>query len=274
MRAGLIVLWMALCSVTSAVAQVSIGIGLPNVSIGINLPLYPELVPVPGYPVYYAPRMEANYFFYDGMYWVYQGDAWYTSSWYNGPWWIAGPEVVPVFVLRIPVGYYRRPPVYFRGWRPDAPPRWGEHWGRDWEQRRTGWDKWNRSSVPKPAPLPVYQRQYSGDRYPQLEQQHVLRGQNYRYQPRDTVVRQHYREQAAQSTRAPAQRGKQGELQERSVRQPYSGAAPPERRAPMSQSQEHRPEGRAASQEPPRGQGQGQEKGRGKDEERGRERNR
>ena len=63
MRAGLIVLWMVLCSMTSAVAQVSIGIGLPNVSIGINLPLYPELVPVPGYPVYYAPRMEANYFF-------------------------------------------------------------------------------------------------------------------------------------------------------------------------------------------------------------------
>ncbi len=240
MRGGLIVLWMLLCSVSSAVAQVS---------IGINLSLYPELVPVPGYPVYYAPRMEANYFFYDGLYWVYQGDSWYTSSWYNGPWWIARPEVVPVFVLRIPVGYYRRPPVYFRGWRPDAPPRWGEHWGRDWEQRRTGWDRWNRGSVPGPAPLPVYQRQYSGDRYPRLEQQHALHSQQYRYEPRDTVARQHYREQAARS-------------------------APPGQHAPMSQGREHRPEGRAASQEPPRGQGQGQEKGRGRDEERGRERDR
>ena len=277
MRAGLIVLWMALCSVTSAVAQVSIGIGLPHVSIGINLPLYPELVPVPGYPVYYAPRMEANYFFYDGMYWVYQGDNWYASSWYNGPWWIVGPEAVPVFVLRIPVGYYRRPPVYFRGWRPDAPPRWGEHWGRGWEQRRAGWDRWNRGSVPRPAPLPVYQRQYSGDRYPRLEQQHALHSQQYRYQPRDTVVRQHYREQAARS--APAQRGNQGAIQQRSDRQPGAAA----QRAPMSQGQEHRPEGRA-SQEPPRGQGQGeglgqgqgqrQGKGRGDDEERGRERNR
>ena len=274
MRAGLIVLWMVLCSMTSAVAQVSIGIGLPNVSIGINLPLYPELVPVPGYPVYYAPRMEANYFFYDGMYWVYQGDTWYASSWYNGPWWVARPEVVPVFVLRIPVGYYRRPPVYFRGWRPDAPPRWGEHWGRDWEQRRTGWDRWDRSSVPGPAPLPVYQRQYSGDRYPKLDQQHALHSQEYRYQPRDTVVRQHYREQAAQSARTPAQRGNQGELQQRSDRQPYPGAASPEQRPPMSQGQERRPEGRAASQEPQRGQGQGQEKGRGRDEERGRERER
>src|SRR6266852_5418406 len=265
MRGRLIVLWMLLCSVSSAVAQVS---------IGINLSLYPELVPVPGYPVYYAPRMEANYFFYDGLYWVYQGDTWYASSWYNGPWWIARPEVVPVFVLRIPVGYYRRPPVYFRGWRPDAPPRWGEHWGRDWEQRRTGWDRWNRSSVPGPAPLPVYQRQYSGDRYPRLEQQHPLHSQQYRYEPRDTVVRQHYREQAAQSTRTPAQRGNQGAPQERSDRQPYPGSAPPRQQAPMSQGQEHRPEGRAASQEPQRGQGQGQEKGRGRDEERGRERDR
>jgi hypothetical protein len=275
MRGGLIVLWMVLCSVTSAVAQVSIGIGLPHVSIGINLPLYPELVPVPGYPVYYAPRMEANYFFYDGLYWVYQGDNWYASSWYNGPWWIVGPEAVPVYVLRIPVSYYRRPSVYFRGWRPDAPPRWGEHWGRDWEQRRTGWDKWNRGSVPKPAPLPVYQRQYSGDRYPRVEQQHALRSEHYRYQPRDAVVQQHYRAQAAQAAPAPVQREPLRERQERSPGQQLPpGAAQREQRAPMSQGQEQRPKDRAASQEPNRDQGQGQEKGRGQDEERGRERNR
>ncbi len=274
MRRGLFALWMLLCSGTPAVAQVSIGVGLPHVSIGINLPLYPELVPVPGYPVYYAPRMEANYFFYDGLYWVYQGDNWYSSSWYNGPWWIAGPEMVPVFVLRIPVSYYRRPPVYFRGWRPDAPPRWGEHWGRDWEQRRTGWDKWNRGAVPKPAPLPVYQRQYSGDRYPRAEQQHALRNQHYAYQPRDAVVRQHYRSQAAQPAPAPARREPSRERQERSSgQQPQPEVAQREQRAPMSQGQENRPQGRAAPQEPRRDQGQGQDKGRGKDEERGRERN-
>lgn len=247
MRRGLIVLWLLLCAATSTVAQVSVGIGLPHVSIGINLPLYPELVPVPGYPVYYAPRMEANYFFYDGLYWVYEGDRWYASSWYNGPWRIVGPEVVPVFVLRIPVSYYRRPPVYFRGWRPDAAPRWGEHWGRDWEQRRTGWDRWNRGSVPKLAPLPVYQRQYAGERYPHAEQQHALRNQHYTYQPRHAVVRQHYRAQAAQA--APARREPPRERQERSPgQQPQPGVAQREQRAPMSQ-------------------------GRGKDEERGRERN-
>jgi hypothetical protein len=193
MRRAWIVLWMLLSSATCAFAQVSIGIGLPHVSIGINLPVYPELVPVPGYPVYYAPRMEANYFFYDGLYWVYEGDQWYASSWYNGPWSIVAPAAVPYFVLRIPVSYYRRPPAYFRGWRADAPPRWGEHWGRDWERRRAGWDKWNRSAGPRPAPLPVYQRQYAGDRYPRAEQQRDIRSEHYRYQPRSAAVREHYK---------------------------------------------------------------------------------
>jgi hypothetical protein len=251
-----IVLGILWCSVVASAAQVSIGIGLPHVSIGINLPAFPQLVVVPGYPVYYAPRLEANYFFYDGMYWVYQDDNWYSSSWYNGPWWLVGPEVVPVFILRIPVHYYRRPPAYFHGWRSDAPPRWANHWGHDWEQRRSGWDKWNRRAAPAPAPLPVYQRQYSGDRYPrQVEQQQELHNQKYRYQPRDPVVRQHYQEQAV--PRAPAQRGQpqQGQPQrekpgapeergskqpdiQRSAPHPQDGPAAPRSPSPQSRDKD------------------------------------
>ena len=48
------------------------------------------------------------------------------------------------------------------GWRADAPPRWGDHWGNDWQQRRSGWDRWDHRIAPAPAPLPVYQRRYSG----------------------------------------------------------------------------------------------------------------
>jgi len=196
-RYGVIVLCMLFCSVTSAKAQVSIGIGLPNVNIGINLPTLPELVPVPGCPVYYAPQLNANYFFYDGMYWVYQNDNWYASSWYNGPWGVVDPLVVPLPILGIPVGYYRQPPVYFRGWASNAPPRWGEHWGHSWEQRRSGWNRPNRGFASTRAPLPHYQRQYSGDRYPrQVEQQHALRSQHYSYQPHETIVRQHFKQQA------------------------------------------------------------------------------
>jgi len=185
MRHLLIAVALALATTTSSIAQV-------NVSIGINVPAYPQLVRVPGYPVYYAPQLDSNYFFYDGMYWVYADDNWYASTWYNGPWELVAPDFVPLFILRVPVRYYRRAPVYFRGWRYDAPPRWGDHWGNTWYSRHRGWDSWNRSAVPSPAPLPVYQRQYSGSRYPRAEQQVTLQTRNYPYAPRDATVRRQY----------------------------------------------------------------------------------
>ncbi len=195
-----------------AAAQVSFGVSTPGFSIGFNVPTYPQLVRVPGYPVYYAPGLNTNYFFYDGMYWVYQGDNWYTSSWYNGPWTVVAPEYVPYYVLRVPVRYYRAPPVYFRGWRADAPPRWGDHWGYAWQRQHQGWDRWDHRAAPAPAPVPYYQRQYSGNRYPHHEQQSSLNNQYYRYQPHDPNVRQRYQQQGAQPQGTPPQ-----------------GAAPPHR---------------------------------------------
>ena len=193
-RPVILALGMLILPLTSS-ADVSVDVSTPNVSIGINLPAYPQLVRVPNYPVYYAPRLEANYFFYDGLYWVFQGDDWYVSSWYNGPWDRVNREDVPVYILRIPVRYYRRPPQQFHGWQRNAPPHWGEQWGHDWEQRRGDWDKGDRRAEPKPAPLPTYQRQYSGKRYPQqVDKQYELQQKKYRYQPRDPVVQKHYQE--------------------------------------------------------------------------------
>jgi len=232
MRHLLVALSLLLGSVTSAGAQVSVGVG---VDIGIRVPVYPELVLVPGYPVYYDPRADSNYFFYDGVYWVYVGDNWYASSWYNGPWQLVRPEHVPLYVLRVPVRYYRYPPPYFRGWHPDAPPRWGDHWGHGWERRRAGWDRWDHRAAPRPAPLPVYQRQYVGDRYPRaVEQQHSIRSEQYRYRPRESEAREHYRRGPPAGPRA------QPPQQVPGPRQPqYRG--PPERR---DDRREHRDEER------------------------------
>ena len=200
---------LLLLSGAPAHAAVSIGISIPGVQIGINVPVYPELVAVPGYPVYYDPRANSNFFFYDGLYWVYQQDDWYASDWYDGPWRMVGPEYVPLFVLRVPVQYYRRAPPYFRGWNGNAAPHWGEHWGRNWEERRSGWDRWDRRAAPAAAPLPAYQRQYSGDRYPRADdQRQSIRQQNYSYAPREAVTRQQLQQQErASGTRtAPQQR--------------------------------------------------------------------
>lgn len=275
MRYLFVVLWVLSSPLTSAVAQVSIGIGLPNVSIGINVPVYPQLVLVPGYPVYYAPGVDSNYFFYDGMYWVYQDDNWYASSWYNGPWALVSPEAVPVYILRVPVRYYRRPPAYFGGWGRDAPPRWGEHWGHDWEQRHSGWDRWNRRAAPPPAPLPVYQRQYSGNRYPPAEQQRILHSQRYQYQPRDATVQQAYQAHGLQRGPPPSRRGDMGQPPARGPQQrdaertrPPSPHAQPGMTAPQPQRAPGGQQGKGGGPEP-RGQS-GQHKG----EERGPEHNR
>jgi hypothetical protein len=240
MRHLLIALPLLLLQVPATHAQVS-------VSIGINLPVYPQLHRVPGYPVYYAPEAPGNFFFYDGLYWVFEDDIWYYSSWYNGPWFAIGPMYVPVYLLRVPVRYYRRPPVYFTRWHVDAPPRWNEHWGHDWVQRRPDWDRWDRSKAPAPAPLPDYQRKYPQSRYPQAAQQDSIRGDNYRYQPREPVVR----EQLAPPQRVaprPAEREQREDVRrpervERVEPRSVERVAPPVRRA---EPEPRRPEQRAS----------------------------
>jgi hypothetical protein len=79
--------------------------------------------------------VRANYFRYGSRYYVYDG-GWHVSNGYNGPWAVIAPEYVPRPILAVPVRYYRRPPPDWRGWRRDAPPRWENRWGRDWDERR------------------------------------------------------------------------------------------------------------------------------------------
>jgi len=229
MRTRLLAALLVLAApLASASAQLTIEFSLPGIEIGVRQPTYPQLVRVPGYPVYYDPSSDANYFFYDGLYWVYEQDNWYASSWYDGPWGLVEPQYVPVFILRVPVSYYRRPPVYFREWRRDAPPRWGEHWGHDWEEHRSGWDRWNRREAPRPAPLPTYQRRYTGDRYPRPEQQPVLRRDHYQYTPRDAVVKQIVRSPTPAPARpAPRERQDQRNLPQRDQGQQRERAMPP-----------------------------------------------
>jgi len=225
-RNVLVAVFLGLAAAAPAYSAVS-------VNIGINIPAYPRLVPVPGYPVYYAPAVNANYFFYDGMYWVFDGDNWYMSSWYNGPWTLVDPYSVPAFVLQVPVRYYHRPPAYFRGWRVDAAPLWGEHWGRSWSDRRHDWNRYDRSQA-RAAPLPNYQRQYDGRRYPAPDQQANLHQRNYNYQPREAIAQQHYSQQQGPNVRPELTQQQRQEF----------------RQLPREQARQFRNEGRDASGTP------------------------
>ena len=201
---------------------------------------------------------------------------------------------MPLFVLRIPVRYYRHAPAARSGWRSDAPPRWGERWGHEWEQRRSGWDHWDRHTTQAPAPLPVYQRQYSGNRYPRVEQQQALHREKYRYEPQEPVVRQHYQQQGAQPQ--PGERKQQANQRSSPPPPPHQSApavsrsqpkqgggegvqrsapapVPSQQGGPAVQPQRQQPQPTVVQHEQPapKSQGQGQEKG--QEQERGQGRN-
>src|SRR5690606_20811841 len=186
---------LALCLMTGMAAP-----ALARLNIDIHLDMYPHLEHIPGYPVYYAPRLGHNYFFYDGLYWVFEDGDWFVSDWYNGPWDYVDPYEVPVFVLRVPVRYYRHPPAFFHGWHHHAPPRWGHRWGERWEHDRRGWDKWDHRHVPVAAQLPRYQRDYSRDRYPGRAEQHNIRERHYNHRPSGVIVRDRDRDNVDRNT--------------------------------------------------------------------------
>ena len=211
---GALAVGLLLSPAVPSTAAVSIAIGAPSIDIGIHFGAFPALTVVPGTPVYYGPSVEANFFFYGGLYWVFQDGSWYASSWYDGPWAIVDPEIVPVYVLDVPVRYYRRPPEFFHGWARNERPHWGERWGHDWETHHVAWNHVAKSHLPRPAPVPTYQRRYKGNTYPRAaEQQRSLHTvQNYKYQPREPVVRDHYEQHARPHGGPPPQaRGPHGE---------------------------------------------------------------
>jgi hypothetical protein len=224
-----------------------------GINIGVDMNRFPNLVLVPGYPVYYDPDAEANYFFYDGSYWVLDDDQWYASSWYDGPWEPVDDFDVPLFLLRVPVAYYRVPPSYFEGWRRDAPPRWGEYWGPQWQERHPHWDRWHRRDMPQPAPLPTYQRNFSGARYPHApEQQRVIRDQHYHYAPHEAISRQ-----VLTSTKVPPNRGSSPERDNpQPMRDHFDQPRAEQDRAPPQMSDQargpyNRPERRAPAMQAP-----------------------
>jgi hypothetical protein len=180
------ILFGAAIPAAPAMAGAGAGVAVSAVSIGIHISAYPELVPIPGYPVYYAPQLRANYFFHNGFYWIYHDDRWYVSAWYNGPWDFVDPHDVPLVVLQVPVRYYPAPPVYFHAWVVDAPPRWDLHWGHRWVRQR---HDWNHSRVVRGHAPPIHRRQHVGPANPRVQ----YRREPDRRPPRNASVQGHER---------------------------------------------------------------------------------
>ena len=66
-----------------------------------------RLVVVPGTPVYEAPALPYNYFYYNGGYYLYRERAWFWGASYNGPWTNIEPYSLPVRFGQMPRQYLR-----------------------------------------------------------------------------------------------------------------------------------------------------------------------
>lgn len=172
MRYLILVTCMLLGTALPAAAQAETGFHRADFSIGIGvgLPAYPNMIPVPGYPVYYAPAVHANLFYYQGQYWLFQAGNWYASGWGDGPWQYVPPYAVPPYLLRVPIRYYVSPPQFFFGWDRDEAPHWGDHWGHDWREDHHDWDHRDfRAEAPHPVP-PRFDRFFAGGGFPRPEE--------------------------------------------------------------------------------------------------------
>ena len=91
------------------VGSVGAGRATAGLNIDFNLITQPQLVVVPGTPVAYAPAVPANYFFYNGQYYLFADGGWFVAGGYNGPWLALSPAYVPGALLSGPGPLLSRP---------------------------------------------------------------------------------------------------------------------------------------------------------------------
>ena len=226
MRLGIVVLWMLLFSADPGHGPGERPNRFPSINIGINVPVYPELVLVPGYPVYYDPRADWNYFFYDGLYWVYQETTGTRAAGTTGPgvWWGRRLCRCSCCASRCATtGSLRR---IFAAGPPTRRPL-----GRALGPRLGGASRRMGPVGPRPSRARTAARLPAavlGGSLSPGGAAAVLRSQ-YRYQPQEAVVREHYKQQGSPSSSRPL---------------PSQGAAPHQQQMPRSQGHREEPEGR------------------------------
>lgn len=97
---------------TLAEINVNMDIGLPLPIIVIPEP--PVVVLIPGTPVYHAPHVGIDIFFYSNRWYRKHNGRWYKASYYNGPWAYLPVQRIPVALVNLPPDYRHIPPGHQR----------------------------------------------------------------------------------------------------------------------------------------------------------------
>ncbi|WAC07473.1 MAG: hypothetical protein OS130_14830 [Thermodesulfobacteriota bacterium] len=91
--------------------DVHIGIGVSVLPM-VMMPAPPAVVLIPNTPVYYAPDMGMDMFFYSGYWYRRHHNYWFRAAYYNGPWMYMSPRRVPAVVMNAP--YHKIPPGHMK----------------------------------------------------------------------------------------------------------------------------------------------------------------
>ncbi len=127
---GLMVATVCAVQARPALADsLSIGVQTDSLNLGINIGRPPQVVVVPGTPVYQAPSVPYNYFVYHDHYYLFHEGMWLSAVHYNGPWTVIALERVPQPILTVPVNYYKVPPGHWK--EKHGPPPWAQANGHD-----------------------------------------------------------------------------------------------------------------------------------------------
>ena len=111
--------WLWLAAPGLAGVNVNVGIGIPVPLPVVVVPAPPAMVIVPGTPVYYAPGLDVDVFFYGGYWWTPHQGYWFRSNNYNGPW--EGMAHPPAAMVHMPRDYrqmvVKEKPIPYGQWK-------------------------------------------------------------------------------------------------------------------------------------------------------------
>lgn len=116
---SLLALVMMSLPATPAAAEVNVNINVSGPPVIASEPVH--MVMVPKTSVYFVPDPGMDIFYYQGAWWSYRGNVWYSAGAYNGPWVVVKTKRVPRAVVAMPpnyrVVYANAAPIPYGQWK-------------------------------------------------------------------------------------------------------------------------------------------------------------
>jgi hypothetical protein len=193
-------LWLAPVPKASAATSFSFSLRIGDPYIGPSLAFYsaPDVVLIPGTPVYYIDDYDYDLYSYGNYWYYYWNGGWYRSVDYDGPFYFISYQSVPYPIRYVPVRYRHH---------------WRNYRGAAYSSYQAG-----RYYPSNPGSYTYYRTRYE-DRYPRTSGQYSVQQNRYRERQQPVQYRQETAPQRTQYRREPAPQVRQQQRAREQVQQ-------------------------------------------------------